>query len=70
MATTSNIRGMLLEEAVLRLLTVSDYTAVSYDASKPDPTLDEDKRIDDGRFLTWKQDADNMNEHCDRLKDQ
>jgi hypothetical protein len=42
-ATTATIRGMLLEEAVLRLLTVSGYTAVSYDASKPDPTLAEDK---------------------------
>lgn len=49
MATISNIRGMLLEEAVLRLLTVSGYTAVSYNASKPDPTLDEDK----GTLFVW-----------------
>jgi hypothetical protein len=36
---------MLLEEAVLRLLTVSGYTAVSYDRSKPDPTLAEEKGV-------------------------
>jgi hypothetical protein len=43
LATTSTIRGMLLEEAVLRFLAVSGYTAVCYDISKPDPTLAEEK---------------------------
>lgn len=43
MATTSGIRGMLLEEAVLRLIAASGYKAVFYDKAKPDPTLDEDK---------------------------
>ena len=43
MATTAGIRGTLLEEVVLRLIAASGYHAVSYNASKPDPTLTVDR---------------------------